>query len=225
MTDFKMANKVKDKLLSGGIYLVLDPALARERLLLSLKKAVLSGKVCGVQLWDHWEGVENKGGLIGEIMTVCREAEVALLVNNNRQMLVEYGFDGIHFDAMPEESLYDLKREAGSRTLVGLTLGNDLSPLLSAGAGALDYISFCSVFPSASAGVCEIVSRETIQNARTLTRLPVFLSGGINLSTISELEGLPFEGVAVISGVMSAPDPGKAAESLHQSLNKVIRTI
>ncbi len=224
MTDFEMANKVKDKLLRGGIYLVLDPALARERLLRSLKEAVLSGKVCGVQLWDHWEGVENKGGLIGEIMAVCREAEVALLVNNNRQMLVEYGFDGIHFDAMPEESLYDLKRDAGN-PLVGLTLGNDLSPLLSAGAGALDYISFCSVFPSASAGVCEIVSRETIQNARALTCLPVFLSGGINLSTISGLEGLPFEGVAVISGVMSAPDPGKAAESLHQSLNKVIRTI
>ncbi len=220
-----MADKIKDKLLRGGIYLVLDPALAREKLLQGLKQALQSGKVCAVQLWDHLKGVENKETLIGEIKAVCSEAEVALLVNNNRQMLEEYGFDGIHFDTMPADQLYDIQRDAGRRILVGLTLGNDLSPLRSAGAKALDYVSFCSVFPSASAGACEIVSRETIQEARTLTHLPVFLSGGINLSTISELEGLAFEGVAVISGVMSDPDPRKATESLHQSLNKVIRTI
>ncbi|ODS81626.1 MAG: hypothetical protein ABS46_10935 [Cytophagaceae bacterium SCN 52-12] len=220
-----MENRIKDKLLKGGIYLVLDPAQEREKLLEGLKQALQPGKVCAVQLWDHWKGVENKDGLIGEIKSVCRQAEVALLINNSRQMLEEYGFDGIHFDTMPAAPLHDIKTNAGRRILIGLTLGNDLGPLRSAGAEALDYVSFCSVFPSASAGACEIVSRETIQEARTLTHLPVFLSGGINLSTISKLEGLAFEGVAVISGVMSDPDPCKATESLHQSLNKVIGTI
>lgn len=220
-----MENRIKDKLLKGGIYLVLDPSQEREKLLSGLKKALQSGKVCAVQLWDHWGGVENRDGLIGKIKSVCREAEVALLVNNSRQMLEEYGFDGIHFDTMPAGPLRDIRRKAGGPVLIGLTLGNDLGPLRSAGAKALDYVSFCSVFPSASAGVCEIVSRETIREARTLTHLPVFLSGGVNLSTMSKLEGLAFEGVAVISGVMNDPDPCRATESLHQSLNKVIGTI
>ncbi len=220
-----MTDQKNGKLLGGGIYLVLDPASDPERLLRCLKQAIQSGKVCGVQLWDHWEGVKSRAALIGEIMTVCRDAGVALLVNNNVRMLEEYGFDGIHFDAMPAYPLYDIKRRAGRHILIGITLGNNLEPLRSAGAKALDYVSFCSVFPSASAGSCEIVSRETIQEARTLTHLPVFLSGGVNLSTMSKLEGLAFEGVAVISGIMNDPDPCKATESLHKSLNKVIRTI
>lgn len=220
-----MEKRIKDKLLKGGIYLVLNPSQEQERLLKGLKQALQSGKVCAVQLWDHWENVEDKGGLIGKIKSVCHEAEVALLVNNSRQMLEEYEFDGIHFDNMPAGPLDDIRSNAGRRILVGLTLGNDLDPLRSAGVKALDYVSFCSVFPSASAGSCEIVSRETIQEARTLTHLPVFLSGGVNLSTMSKLEGLAFEGVAVISGVMNDPDPCKAAENLYQSLNKVIKRI
>lgn len=218
-----MEDQIKDSLLGGGIYLVLDPAQAREKLLQRLEQALGSGRICGVQLWDHWKGVENQGGLVREIKAACRRAAVALLSNNSLQMLEEYRLDGVHFDTMPD-SLFDIKRQASRRILAGLTLGNDLSPLLSAGADALDYVSFCSVFPSVSAGACEIVSPNTIQKARALTKLPVFLSGGINPSTISGLEGLPFEGVAVISGVMSDPDPGKATRTLYQSLNKIIRT-
>lgn len=220
-----MENRLRDKLVEGGIYLVLDPSQEREKLLTGLEKALQSGKVCAVQLWDHWGGVENKDVLIGKIKSVCREAEVALLVNNSRQMMEEYAFDGIHFDTMPADPLGDIRRNAGRPILIGLTLGNDPGPLRSAGAKALDYVSFCSVFPSASAGACEIVSREAIQEARTLTHLPVFLSGGVNLSTMSKLQGLVFEGVAVISGVMNDPDPYSATESLHQALNKVIGTI
>lgn len=213
----KSTNRFRD----GGVYLVIDPSMPADVLLPRLKEAVQTGGICAVQLWDHWTDATDQDRIIREVAAICREAAVPVLVNNDQVLLKKHGLDGIHFDTLPAVSPRGIREEAGREVLVGITLGNDLGPLALPGAKDLDYLSFCSVFPSPSAGSCEIVSPETIRRARELTDLPVFLSGGISLSTLPLLEGLPFEGIAVISGVMGDSQAGEAAEAISRSLNQI----
>jgi thiamine-phosphate pyrophosphorylase len=85
-------------------------------------------------------------------------------------------------------------------------------------ANKLDYISFCSVFPSKSVSTCNLVSREIINKARAFTSIPIFLSGGIDLNNLPLLEGTGLDGIAVISGIMSANNPEEMASNYSQAL-------
>ena len=208
---------------NGGIYLVADPSMPEETLLTRLEEAVKTGGICAVQLWDHWTGENDRHTVITRVLSLCGSESVPVLINNDWALLKEYPFDGVHFDSLPDRSPGSIREEIGRRVIIGVTLGNDLGLLDSPEAEGLDYISFCSVFPSASAGACELISPETVMKARSATELPVFLSGGIDPMTIPRLEGWPFEGVAVISGIMGSDRPAEAVAAMNSSLNRLKR--
>jgi thiamine-phosphate pyrophosphorylase len=129
------------------------------------------------------------------------------------------GVDGVHFDAVPAD-LDQIRKKTGKPFLCGLTCGNDLSRVQWAEENCLSYISFCSLFPSPSAGVCEIVRKETVRQARQLTAMPIFLAGGITLENIDELHDTGMNGIALISAIMKADDPQTAAKAFKNKLNK-----
>lgn len=213
--------KIVNRIPQAAIYLVVDPSMHEPLLIARLSAAVGTGKIGMVQLWDHWQRVEDRPALVRTLKSVCHSAGVPLLVNNDWQLLADFDLDGIHLDEAPVESLANKRKEIGRAFLVGLTLGDSLTKLSQVDLDELDYLSFCAVFPSASAGTCEIVSPETIRAAAQLTDIPVFLSGGINLSTIPKLAGLSFHGLAIISGIMGSDNPAEAVGAIDHLLNSV----
>ena len=73
----------------------------------------------------------------------------------------------------------------------------------------VDYISFCSMYPSTSVNECDIVPMSMVSEARGRVSFPIFASGGINLSNAREVIEAGADGVAVISTIMSSKDPGE----------------
>lgn len=214
---------MKKKLKKGGIYLVIDPSMECSLLIKRLSEALTTSHVCAVQLWDNWKDHVNQSKVVVSVKELCKIHDVPLLANNDRALCEQFDLDGLHLDFLPEAGTCLPRTE---NLLLGLTLRNDLSALQSVLIKDIDYLSFCSVFPSSTAGVaCEIVSRETIETAAKLTELPIFLSGGINKHTIPKLEGLNFHGLAVISGVMNSPEPALAIGEMIQSLNEIRKPI
>ncbi|HLT93208.1 MAG TPA: thiamine phosphate synthase, partial [Membranihabitans sp.] len=84
----------------------------------------------------------------------------------------------------------------------------------------LDYISFCSLFPSSTADRCEIVRFDTIQNARKMTDIPLFLAGGITPEKMELLQDLDYWGIAVVSGIMLAQNPREELRKFYQEFKK-----
>jgi thiamine-phosphate pyrophosphorylase len=125
--------------------------------------------------------------------------------------------DGIHFDEIPVD--FDkIKSLINPNAIVGITCGNDFKKIEWAMVNQLDYISFCSVFPSKSVDTCELVSREIISKTRAYTTMPIFLSGGIDLDNLALLKDTGLDGIAVISGIMKAEEPTIAAAEYKQAL-------
>lgn len=155
--------------------------------------------------------------LLNAVCGLAHKRNVPVLINEEWTLLHQTELDGVHFDEIPA---IDVVREFIAKPFVcGITCGNDLARVQWANDHQLDYISFCSLFPSPSAGACEIVRKETVQAARQLTSLPIFLAGGITQENIGRLADTGLNGVAIISAILKADDPQRAVQAFKYKLN------
>lgn len=191
----------------GGVYLVVDPSMDRSLLLSKLALALKAG-IVAVQIWNNWAEETDKQSFLTTVSSFCGAYGVPLLIDNDWELLIDLPcLDGVHFDTIPPNYL-EIQRKVNRPFVAGITCSGNLEVVRWAEANLLDYISFCAMFPSTSAGSCAIVMPSTVKQARSLTNLPIFVSGGITPQNIKALRKLtPLNGVAVISGIMSAEDP------------------
>lgn len=202
-----------------SIYLIADPSLETPLLLQKIEQS-LSGGLFAVQLWNHWRGISNPLAVIQQVHALTQAAQVPLFLNEGMEYLKWTCFDGIHLDK-PNEMLPSLKKQRPD-LLWGMTCSNHVEALQWAERHSLDYISYCSVFPSKTSTSCELVTPETIQNTRQFYQGKVFLAGGINTDTLPRLRSLPFDGIALVSAIMEAPNPTEAVVSYYSLLNQSI---
>ena len=204
------------KTIASGIYLVIDPSMDEQTLLDKLK-LVLTKKIAGVQVWDNFKKETNKEILIQKIHEQCKEQQVPLLINNHWEFVASLKLEGVHFDKIPKD-INAIKKKINRDFIIGLTCENDLEHVKWAKTNNVDYISFCSMFPSKSAENCEIVQFETVQKASEIFKNPLFLAGGINPDNSLQLNVLEYNGIAVISGIMDAERPDLAIDKYYENL-------
>lgn len=199
----------KNRKLSGGIYLVVDPCMNEKELHQKLTAALQSNEVAAVQVWDNFLPSEDIEDQISRICDLCHEKDVPVFINNKWQFLNTTAADGLHLDELPED-LEDIRSSVDRHFMTGVTCNNDLAVVKWADTNNLDYVSFCSIFTSTTSNSCELVDFETIRKARNISDIPIFLSGGIRPGNIQDLKELDFDGIAVVSGIMSSVDPENA---------------
>ena len=200
--------------IKNGLYLVIDPSLALP-ILLSKIDAALKGGVDIIQIWNYFSEGADREMIIKSIISIAHQYNVPVLINEDITFIDLV--DGIHFDGIPAD--FDkIKSSINPNAIIGITCGNDFKKIEWAVENNLDYISFCSVFPSKSVDTCELVSREMISKARAYTSMPTFLSGGIDLDNIALLKDTGLDGIAVISGIMKAEDTIMATAEYKQAL-------
>ncbi len=201
-----------------GLYLVIDPAGSHPKLLDVVDKA-LRGGVDILQLWSSQQDRSSISKLAEDLMDLAEQYTAPLIINNDLRLAKKVDAYGVHmdeYDATPEE----IREFLGRRSIVGYTLGNDLERLKWANDVGADYVSFCAVFPTTSVTQCEIVPLNSLRLAKSLTKMPVFVSGGINLSNAHLVLEAKVDGIAVISAILKAQDPEEAARLFKEVILK-----
>lgn len=213
-----MEMKTGNKKIKGGVYLVVDPANLNDQKLEKIQQALQSG-LAAIQLWNHWNEVKDRIAIVQQVVKLAKPFQVPVLVNENWELLTETGADGIHFD-QPSENLGLIKAAIGRPVITGITCGNNLDTVQYAIDEKMDYISFCSVFPSGSANSCEWVKPATMAAARAMTAMPIFAAGGITAGNLPQLLPTGLDGVAVINSIMKADDPAAVTSQFNQILQQ-----
>lgn len=196
-----------------SIYLIADLSQNPDYLLKSLDSVLPHSEIFALQLW----GNQFDKKIIEEIRDLCRNNKVPVLINQNWRLAAELNLSGVHFDELPAD--FDEFCSVISQMMLGFTTGNDLEKIRQAEELGADYISFCSLFPSVTANSCEFVNFETIRESRKLFLGQIFLAGGISPENIPSLKDLPYDGIAVASGILGAENPEEALKQYLTLLN------
>lgn len=204
--------------IESGIYLIIDPSMDEE-ILLSKLDLIVKEKIATIQIWDNFKDNQNIEEFLLKIYEKTSLNNIPLIINNRWEYLKKIPLNGIHFDEIPE-NFNEIKKEINRDFIIGITCNNNLSTIEYAENHHFDYISFCSMFPSKTANSCELVNFETVQKAKSIFTGKILLAGGIDLNNIKNLAELNYDGIAVVSGIMSAENPSETIKNYHQIIKK-----
>jgi thiamine-phosphate pyrophosphorylase len=203
-------------ILKKGIYLVADPSMDENILLDKIKDCLPEG-IAAVQIWDKDPG-QDLLPIVEKICSLCIPINVPVIINNRWELLNKSSISGVHFDQLPD-NFEEIRKSVNKKFITGITCNNDLSEVVIAQKHKLDYISFCSIFPSGTANSCELVEFDTIHKARNIFSELIFIAGGITPHNLDKLSQLPYDGVAVISGILGSSNPKEAIREYKKHLN------
>lgn len=199
------------------LYLVTDRTRTRGRPLLDVVEAALAGGVDAVQLREKDLSTRQLYVLAVELRRLCNRHGARLLINDRVDVAIAVGADGVHLPITSFDAAAARKLLGPEGIIAASTHG--VAEARAAQEDGADVIVCGPVFdtPSKRAygpplGVDRIaaVAREV--------DLPVLAIGGISAERVGELRCQGAAGVAVVSAILEAADPGAAAKQLVLAL-------
>jgi thiamine-phosphate pyrophosphorylase len=177
--------------------------------------AAVSGGVDMVQL-------REKDLPAGELLQLARklrsitDGKALLIINDRFDVALAAEADGLH---LPEDSIAveDARRVVPSQLLVSKALHDSAGASLAATEGA-DCLVLGTIFQTSSKPGVRTGGLDLIAAVTRLTDTPVLAIGGIDPSNAASVMRAGAKGIAVITAILGAPDPEKAARELKQSM-------
>jgi thiamine-phosphate pyrophosphorylase len=192
---------------------VTDRHQTRGRDLLEVVGWALRGGVRAVQLREKDLATRDLYDLAGRVLAMTRAAGAVLLINDRVDVAMAVSADGVHLTrrSLPPKETRDL---LGPEKLIGISC-HSLAEIREAEDGGVDFVVLGPIFETPSKAPFGLpLTTAALQQARAVTSLPILAIGGINPLRVPEVMAAGANGVAVISAVMAAPDPGEATAEL-----------
>lgn len=155
------------------------------------------------------------------IRTVCRSRNVPFIVNDDPEIALLSGADGVHV-GHSDISVKAVRKMMPENAVVGASVQNVAQAVAAESEGAT-YLGVGAVFHTNSKADAEAVDLETLREICSAVKIPVVAIGGICLENISLLAGRGLAGIAVISAIFAAKDIARATLTLKEKSLEVVR--
>lgn len=195
------------------LIVIADTGIVEPERLLDVVQRVLAAGTPAIQLRAKAAGGGAQIELARALREATRQAGALFFVNDRVDVALAVGADGAHLgdDDLPI---------AGARAIVppGFLLGRSVdtpAEALAAVREGADYLGAGPVFPTTSkADAGAVLGPAGIREIAAATVLPTVAIGGIEPGNVDQVFATGAAGVAVIRGVLQAPDPAGAARTL-----------
>ena len=147
-----------------------------------------------------------------ELKGLCAQYHVPFVVNDSVEIAIDIDADGVHVGQSDIKGR-DIRAMIGPDKILGISAGTVEEAQAAEKAGA-DYIGVGAVFGTSTKKNARNLSKEKLKEISSSVSIPVVAIGGINASNVEELSGCSVDGVAVVSAIFAAEDPGAATEHL-----------
>ena len=156
-----------------------------------------------------------------EIQTLCRQYKVPFVINDNVELALQIGADGVHVGQSDMEAGH-VRTKLGPDKIIGVSAHSVEEALLAQERGA-DYLGCGAAFPTGSKDDVSVLSHETLKAICAAVDIPVVAIGGIGRKNVMELKGTGIDGVAVISAIFAQDDIESATRELKELTLQTVR--
>lgn len=186
------------------LYAVTDRAWLGKQTLYEQVESALKGGVTCVQLRE--KELDETAFLqeAKEICALCRRYGVPFLVNDNVEVAIACGADGVHV-GQEDMAAHEVRRRVGEGMILGVSV-HTVEEARQAVRDGADYLGLGAVFPTSTKTDVDQMPNEVLRAICDTADVPIVAIGGINRNNLLKLAGSGVDGVALVSAIFSAED-------------------
>ena len=207
----------KDDLL---LYAITDRRNLDKKVFFEKIEEALQGGVTILQLREKELDEDSFINEAIEVKNICRKHSVPLIINDNVNVALKSGADGVHV-GIEDMPIDEIRRTVPDSFIIGATC-KTVEQAQSAERLGADYMGVGAVFPSPTKKNAVRITREQLKEICASVSIPAVAIGGISLENVDELKNGGMSGIAVVSAVFSADDIQKAASLLKEKAKSLI---
>ena len=212
----------KDEIRKGMLlYAVTDQSWLKEgQTLFSVCEDVLANGATFLQIREKDLDANSFEAEATKLKELCARYKVPYVVNDSMEIALDIDADGVHLGQSDIKGR-DIRSMIGPDKILGISAGTVEEAIAAENAGA-DYIGVGAVFGTSTKKNARNLSVEKLKEISNAVSIPVVAIGGINGKNLMELSGSSVDGVAVVSAIFAAEDPGKATTELLVLVRKMV---
>jgi thiamine-phosphate pyrophosphorylase len=194
----------------SGLYLVTPNWDDTERLLASTEQALLGG-VRLLQYRHKTATAHLKEQQARGLLTLCRQFQVPMIINDDLDLCKKIHADGIHLGATDIDVAH-ARQQLGEEKIIGASCYGDLSLAVAAQQAGASYVAFGGFYPSLVKQYPVTTAPEILTKAQGVITCPIVVIGGMTPLLARPLVAFGAHMVAAISSVYGATNPREAAQ-------------
>jgi len=199
-----------------GLYIIIDTRALKGRNHIEIASQTIRGGAKIIQLRGKHQSKKELLPLAQQLKNLCAEHNILFIVNDYLDIALATDADGLHLGQN------DLPLKVARKLLpIDKILGcstHSVEQAIAAEAEGVDYIGVGSIYPTPSKETATVVGLDTLHQVRQAVSLPLVAIGGITRDNAAEVIAAGADSVAVISAVLQAENPEKAAQEITDEL-------
>lgn len=203
------------------LYAVTDRSWVGKQTLYEQTEDALKGGITLLQLREKNLAEDEFVQEAIKVKALCRRYHVPLIINDNVEVALKSGADGVHV-GMEDAPVSEIRKRVPENFIVGATAKTVQQARDAEEAGA-DYIGVGAVFPSPTKKNAIRITTEQLKKICSSVSIPAVAIGGIGLDNVTELAGGGMDGIAVVSAIFAAEDIQKTTALLKEKAKAVIK--
>lgn len=195
------------------LYAVTDRSWLKEgQSLLCVCEDVLANGATFLQIREKDLDAHSFEAEAAKLKSLCARYKVPYVVNDSVEVALAIDADGVHVGQSDIKGR-DIRSMIGRDKILGISAGT-VEEAVAAEHAEADYIGVGAVFGTSTKKNARNLTMEKLKEISAAVSIPVVAIGGINGKNLMDLAGSGVDGVAVVSAIFAAEDPGKATAQL-----------
>jgi len=207
------------KELDTRLYFITDSTNYDEEEFLFRVEETLKGGVTLLQLREKEKTTREYIELAEKVHSITKKYNVPLIIDDRVDVALAIDAEGVHV-GQSDMPIYNARKLMGNDKIVGATTKTALQAKEAYEQGA-DYLGVGAIYPTTTKVKTVLTSTDTLKDICNTVPIPVNAIGGLNKDNIDILKGIPIAGICVVSAIMKAGNPKKAAFELIEKAKEL----
>ena len=200
-----------------GLHVLTDRELVKPKSIVEVIKLAIEGGAAAIQLRDK-DASDEEMIALGKKILELTTGRVPLIVNDNVQVALAIGADGVHV-GQKDIPADQVRKLIDPNMILGVSVST-VEQARQAESDGANYLGVGPIFPTQTKTDADPpIGLGGLANIREAVSLPIIAIGGIKKRNVAQVMQFA-HGIAVISAVLRAKNPLLATQKLAIIINK-----